>query len=106
MVRATALLNVLVTQAHNGDAHICTYSWAYRHIFDTTYLKWSQAYASQVVAMAQDTAAADLIGLGTVRLDAFVVNRRTGLPSDGHWDAVNYERGDWERVLGTATLLE
>jgi len=56
--------------------------------------------------MAQDTAAADLIGLGTVRLDAFVVNRRTGLPSDGHWDAVNYERGDWERVLGTATLLE
>jgi hypothetical protein len=105
MERATALRDCLIERAREGNAQICTYAWAYRHIFDATYSKWSQAYASQVVSVAESPAPSELPGLGTVRLDAFVVASKSGLPSDGHWDSANYDREDWERVLGTATVL-
>ena len=83
-------------RAREGNAQICTYAWAYRYIFDATYSKWSQAYSSQVVSAAEGTAPAELPGLGAVRLDAFIVASKTGLPSDGHWDSANYDREDWE----------
>jgi hypothetical protein len=105
MERATALRDCLIERAREGNAQICTYAWAYRYIFDATYSKWSQAFANQVVTVAESTAPAELPGLGAVRLDAFVVASKTGLPSDGHWESANYDREDWERVLGTATLL-
>jgi hypothetical protein len=40
--RATQLLSFLIDKANEGKAQICTYSWAYRYIFNTTYKKWSQ----------------------------------------------------------------
>lgn len=105
MERATALMDCLIERAREGNAQICTYAWAYRHVFDASYSKWSQAYANQIVSVAESTAPTELPGLGAVRLDAFVVACKTGLPSDGHWESANYDREDWERVLGTATVL-
>ncbi len=104
--RANALRDSLIERAREGNAQICTYGWAYRYLFDATYSKWSQAYASQVVSIAQDTSLADLPGLGEVRLDAFIVASKTRLPSNGHWESADYDREDWERILGTATLLD
>jgi len=104
--RATALRDCFIERAREGNAQICTYAWAYRYLFDTSYSKWSQAYANQVVSVAERTSPSELPGLGAVRLDAFVVASKTGLPSDGHWESANYESDDWERVLGTATVLQ
>ena len=97
--RATALRDCFIERAREGNAQVCTYAWAYRHLFDASYSKWSQAYAKQVVSVAENTPPAELPGLGAVRLDAFVVASKTGLPSDGHWESANYDREDWERVL-------
>jgi hypothetical protein len=104
--RADALRNAFIERAQNGDSQVCTYGWAYRHLFEASYAKWSQGYTSQVVSIAQDTSLADLPGLGEVRLDAFIVASKTRLPSDGHWESAHYDREDWERVLGTARLLK
>jgi hypothetical protein len=104
--RATALRDCFIERAGEGNAQVCTYAWAYRHLFDAEYSKWSQAFANQVVSVAESMPPAELPGLGAVRLDAFIVASKTGLPSDGHWKLANYEREDWERVLGTATLLQ
>jgi hypothetical protein len=106
MERATTLRDCFIERAQEGNAQICTYAWAYRYIFDATYSKWSQAYANQVLSVAESTAPVELPGLGAVRLDAFIVASKTGLPSDGHWESANYDPEDWERVLGTATLLQ
>lgn len=104
--RARELLAWLINQAHDGNGQICTYSWAYRHIFQTPYGKWSQAYAEHVARAASETGPAELRGLGAVRLDTFIVTKNTGRPSTGHWDVAEYDVEDWERVLGTASLLE
>ena len=104
--RATALRDCFIERAGEGNAQVSTYAWAYRYLFDASYAKWSQAYANQVVSVAESTPPAELPGLGAVGLDAFVVASKTGLPSDGHWESANYDREDWERVLGTATLLQ
>lgn len=103
--RATELLSSLIERANGGDAQICTYSWAYRHIFNATYDNWSQAYAQKVIRITKRTPLMHLPGLGAVRLDAFIVAQRTGRPSNGHWDSAEYDPEDWERVLGTATVL-
>jgi hypothetical protein len=47
----------------------------------------------------------ELSTLGKVGLDSFIVSSRTGLPGDGHWKSSAYDREEWERVLGTGTLL-
>ena len=88
-----------------GNPQVCTYSFAYRYLLNRSYDKWSQAYAKQVVEVAQRTHLRDLHGLGAVRLDAFVVAQDSGLPSDGHWNSAQYDREDWERVLGSAMVL-
>ena len=103
--RATELLSSLIERANGGDAQVCTYSWAYRRIFNTTYDNWSQAYAEEVIQVAERTPPMHLPGLGAVRLDAFIVAQRTGRPSIGHWKSADYDPEDWERVLGTATVL-
>ena len=103
--RATGLRDCFIKRAREGSAQICTYAWAYRYLFDASYAKWSQAFANQVVSVAESTPRAELTGLGAVRLDAFIVAGKTGLPSGGHWESADYDREDWERVLGTATLL-
>jgi len=48
----------------------------------------------------------ELLGLGLVRLDAFVVSKKDGLPSNGYWRAAHHDREVWERVLGNAGLLD
>jgi hypothetical protein len=103
--RATQLLQFLIEKANEGDAQICTYSFAYRHIFNAKYDRWSQAYANRVIQVATKTPLMQLPGLGAVRLDAFIVAISTGLPSSGHWKSANYDPEDWERVLGTAAVL-
>ena len=103
--RAATLRNCFIQRAQEGNTQICTYAWAYRYLFGASYLKWSQAYAKQVLSIAASTPPAELPGLGEVRLDAFIVSSNATLPGEGHWKSANYLREDWERVLGTATLL-
>jgi hypothetical protein len=102
---AEGLLGCFIDAALKGNPQICTYSWAYRYLFHASYSRWSQAYANRVVEVARRTCLRELPGLGAVRLDAFVVAKESGLPSDGHWQSAYYDREDWERALGTATVL-
>ena len=103
--KAIALPDYFVQSAEEGDARICTYVLAYRHLFREFTSKWSPAYAKKVLALAVNTAFIELPTLGKVGLDSFIVSSRTGLPGEGHWKCSAYDRDDWERVLGTATLL-
>ena len=103
--KAATLRDYFIQRAQEGNAQICTYAWAYRHLFSASYSKWSQAYAKKVLSVATTTPPAELSGLGEVRLDAFIVSSNTTEPGDGHWESASYVREDWERVLGTATVL-
>jgi hypothetical protein len=103
--KAIALRDYFVQSAKEGDARICTYGWAYRRLFGEFTSKWSQAYAKKVLALAVNTPLIELPTLGKVGLDSFIVSSRTGLPGEGHWKCSAYDRDDWERVLGTATVL-
>jgi hypothetical protein len=103
--KALALRDYFVRLAKEGDAQICTYAWAYRQLFNESPAKWSQAYAKQVITLAEKTPSTELPTLGKVGLDSFIVSSRTGLPREGHWRCSAYDGDDWERVLGTATLL-
>jgi len=103
--KAIALLDGFVRSAKEGDARICTYAWAYRHLFGEPGPKWSQAYAKKVLAVAVNTPVIELPTLGKVGLDSFIVSSGTGIPGDGHWKSATYDREEWERVLGTATVL-
>jgi hypothetical protein len=102
---AISLLDYFVRAAEQGDAEIYTYAWAYRHLFGESPPIWSQAYARKVLVLAENTPRMRLSTLGKVGLDSFIVNSRTGLPGEGHWRGAAYDREEWERVLGTATLL-
>ena len=104
--KARNLRDNLINHAQKGNAQICTYKYAYNYIFDSPNSRWSQAYAKKVVSIAKNTTPAELFGLGTVRLDTFIVSSETNLPSVGHWESADYDREDWERVLGTATVLK
>jgi hypothetical protein len=103
--RGANLLSLLIDLANHGNPQVCTYSWAYRFIFGAEYGSWSQAYAKRVIQVAEMTPATSLPGLGAVRLDAFIVSRKTGRPSGGHWESANYDPEDWDRVLGTAKVM-
>jgi hypothetical protein len=103
---AEDLLTCFVDKGSKGNPMICTYSWAYRYLFHASYTTWAQAYAGQVIEIAKRTRLQELPGLGAVCLDTFVVSKRSRLPSDGHWPTAHYEREDWERALGMATVLD
>ncbi len=77
-----------------------------QYVFNTSYDKWSHAYVNQVVALAQRTLPLQLPGLGMVRLDSFVVAKTDEKPSSGHWKSARYNSEDWERVLGSAVVLD
>ena len=100
------LLSLLIAKAVEGDPQVCTYAWAYRVLFNSSYSKWSQAYANRVIELARRTTPRELPGLGFVRLDAFIVSKKAGRPSDGYWPPAQHDREDWERVLGCATVLD
>jgi hypothetical protein len=102
---AKALLDCLIAAALQGNPLTCTYSWAYRHLFNASYKSWSQGYGNQVIKLAQQTHLRVLPGLGPIRLDAFIVDGKSRRPNDGHWDSANYDHEDWERVLGAAVVL-
>ena len=99
------LLSVLIAAAVEGDPQVCTYAWAYRVLFGG-YSKWSQAYANRVIELARRTTPRELPGLGFVRLDAFIVSKKDGRPSDGYWPPAQHDREEWERALGAATILD
>ncbi len=103
--RAKRLLDRLIAAALNGNALVCTYSWAYRYLFGDPSGKWSPARTKCVVEAAKRTSHRNLPGLGPVSLDAFVVTKNTRLPGGGHWQSAKYHCEDWERVLGTARVL-
>ena len=105
-VRANALLNRFIGRALDGRPEVCSYSWSYRYVFNASYGKWSQAYVNKVLALAQRTPPLELPGLGMVRLDTFVVSKTDGRPSIGHWKSARYDIEDWERVLGSAVVLD
>jgi hypothetical protein len=100
------LLSLLIAKAVDGDPQVCTYAWAYRVLFNSSYSKWSQAYANRVIELARCTTPRELPGLGFVRLDAFIVSKKDGRPSDGYWPPAEHDREEWERVLGDATILD
>ncbi len=104
--RAKKLLAQLIDRANRSDPQVCTYAWAYRHLFNATYQKFSMAFAQQVIQVAQKTLPMHVRGLGAVRLDCFIVAKATGRPSGGHWGSANYTPQDWERVLGRSTVLD
>lgn len=104
--RATALLDQFIIRACEGVPQVCTYSWAYRELFAASYDKFSQAYVRPVIEVAASTPLRELPGLGLVRFDAFVVAKVSGLPGEGHWQPASYDREDWERVLGSALVLD
>jgi hypothetical protein len=58
------LTDLKALHAQEGNAQICTYAWAYRHLFNGSYSKWSQAYAKKVLSVATTTTPAELAGLG------------------------------------------
>ena len=104
--KADELLTQFVSKALQGDPQVCTYAWAYRHLFDASYVKFSQAFTSRVIRAARSTHPRLLAGLGPVRLDTFIVSKQTRRPSDGYWHTAPHDREDWERALGTATVLD
>jgi hypothetical protein len=103
---AEDLLGWFIALASEGKPKICTFSWAYRKLFNASYGKWSQAYTRQVIDVAKRTQVKELKGLGDVRLDTFIVAKSNGKPGDGHWQGVQYEREAWLRILGTAAVLQ
>ena len=103
--KAVDLRDYFVRCATKGDTKICTYAWAYRRLFGESPRKWSQAYAKKVITLSENTPLAEVPTLGNVGLDSFIVSSKTGLPGEGHWKRSAYDREEWERVLGTATLL-
>lgn len=80
-------------------------SWAGATVAFNEYLIDPSDYAKKVLSVATITPPAELAGLGEVRLDAFIVRSNTSLPGDGHWESAAYIREDWERVLGTASII-
>ncbi len=50
--RANTMLDGFIRRALDGSPQACTYSWAYRKLFNFPYRKWSQAYAKQVIDVA------------------------------------------------------
>jgi hypothetical protein len=100
------LLSRLIAKAVEGDPQVCTYARAYRVLFNRSYSKWSQEYANRVIELARRTTLRELSGLGFVRLDAFIVSKKDGRPSDGYWPLAQHDREDWERALGCATVLD
>lgn len=100
------LLARFISKAVEGDPEVCTYAWAYRALVNASYGRLSQAYARRVIDLARRTRPRELPGLGLVRLDAFIVSKKDGLPSAGHWPAAHYDREDWDRALGNARLLD
>ncbi len=102
--RALALRDELVAQANAGAAQLCTYAWAYQHIFANSPTKWSQAYARQVIAIARAMAPVPLQALGSICLDAFIVAASSGLPSAGHWLAAPYTQGQWSKLFAGARV--
>lgn len=106
MDRAIELNHELIQRALHGNPGIVNFKTAYKIFFDQPNLEtWSQAYAPRVVSVARNVPLAHLPGLGAVRLDTFIVNSRTHMPGESHWKDAHYDREDWERVLGNATIL-
>jgi hypothetical protein len=105
-IGAEELLALFIAKAMEGKPQVCTYGWAYRTLFNASYTKFSMAYARKVIEAACRTRPRELPGLGLVRLDAFIVSKRDGLPSDGYWPASHRDREEWERVLGHATIVD
>jgi hypothetical protein len=103
---AEGLLAYFVEKAVEGDPHVCTYGWAYQKLFNSSYEKFSMAYAQKAVQVASRTRPRELAGLGFVRLDTFIVSKRERLPSHGYWSAAHHDEEEWARVLGNATLLD
>jgi hypothetical protein len=103
---AENLLVYLIAKAVEGDPQICTYGWASRTLFNTSYAKFSMAYAQKAIQLACRTRPRELPGLGLVRLDTFIVSKKDGFPSDGYWPAAHHDREEWGRVLGNATILD
>jgi hypothetical protein len=99
------LVNEVQTRAEVEALRGQRHAWAYHRLFGESPRKWSQAYAKKVFTLAKKTPIAELLTLGNVGLDSFIVSSKTGLPGEGHWKTSAYDREEWERVLGTATLL-
>lgn len=95
-----------IAKAIDGDPQVCTYGWAYRRLFNASYQRFSQAFARQVIELACRTCRRELPGLGSVRLDTFIVSQKDGLPSAGYWAAAHHDRDEWERALGNAKVLD
>ena len=102
---AQALLRWLVAQATESTPHVCTYAWAFTHLLGRQPAHWSRAYTRQILGVAAGTAPLALEGLGSVRLDAFIVCKSNGEPGGGHWTRAPYSVERWRNVLAGANTL-
>lgn len=71
-----------------------TYGSAYVAIVGPRPRKWAQGYAQQVARLAKSTKRVPVSKL-QIKLDALVVNRRSGVPSDGHFVDKEYDSATW-----------
>ena len=105
--RAERLLAWLAALAAHGDPRLCTYKDAWQHLFQPdAAMNWGQSRSSKVTELATSTSPIDVPGLGSVRLDSFIVTDAAKRPGEGHWGAVEYTEDDWDRVLGCGEWLE
>jgi hypothetical protein len=100
------LLDWFVTAAERNEPVVCSYRWYYTRVLNPGFNgPWSQAYPQQAIRHAMAGPRRALRGLGSVRLDTFIVGSGNRRPGVGHWATVEYEEANWVRVLGSATLL-
>ncbi|HYG75469.1 MAG TPA: hypothetical protein VEK08_10745 [Planctomycetota bacterium] len=100
----TVLLQILIESANEGRPVLLTYGEAYRILCDPEMKVYGQGYGDKVIHIATRTAPQTLENLGEVRLDTFIVDKKTKKPSTGHWPEVNYDEEDWIRLFNDAEI--
>jgi len=104
--RANELLDKLIQKLKQGEPYICSYKWAYKHLYQVEIANYLPSHTRCVLVAALETTPQNIEGFGYVSLDSFIVRRDTRLPGDLHFETADYEQEDWELVFGNATLLE
>jgi len=104
--RAERLFAEVVESLRNGEPRVYTYAGAYARIIGDRPPHWAHVYSSKVIAFARATEPKGVSGLGYVRLDTFIVAKRSGQPNDGYWGSANHTRDEWLSLLGAARFVE
>lgn len=102
---AQMLLDELIALHRAGSPRLHSYKGAYHALFGHSPRPWSQGHAMKVLGLAKATAPRPLEGLGSVRLDCFIVAADSKRPGPGHWDTASYTEEQWRQAFHNAELL-